>query len=226
MSIGAELEHVDRAEVVGEHRWPMALAVVVAIVLASLLPKSVRVGPGWLIPLVESLLLVALIVGDPGRIDRRSNVLRVLSIVLVSVLLVTALSFTARLISELVTGGSTTDSAGTLLLVGNAVWISNNIAFGLLYWELDGGGPAVRAHRARPRADFAFPQQLNVLPGWEDWQPRFVDYLYLGFTNATAFSPTDAMPLAPWTKLTMLAQSLISITILSLIIARAVNVLS
>ena len=211
---------------VGEHRWPMALAVVVAIALTSLLPSSVAVGPGWLVPLVESLLLVVLIVGDPGRIDRRSQLLRVLSIALVSVLLVTSLSFTVRLIAELVTGGSATESAATLLLAGNAVWVSNNIAFALLYWELDGGGPAVRAHRPRPRADFAFPQQSNPVRGWENWRPRFVDYLYLGFTNATAFSPTDAMPLAPWAKLTMLAQSLISITILGLIIARAVNVLS
>ena len=226
MSMAAESEHVDRADAVGEHRWPTALAVVVAIVLTALLPKSVRLGPGWLIPLGESVLLVALIVGDPGRIDRRSRVLRVLSIALVAALLATALSFTARLIAELITGGSTTDSAGTLLLAGNAVWVSNNIAFALLYWELDGGGPAVRAHRMRPRADFAFPQQMNPIPGWADWQPRFVDYLYLGFTNATAFSPTDAMPLAPWAKLTMLAQSLISITILGLVIARAVNVLS
>ena len=214
------------ADVLGEHRWPMALAVVVAIVLTTLLPRSVAFGPGWLVPLVESLLLVVLIVGDPGRIDRRSQLLRVLSIALVAVLLVTSLSFTARLIAELVTGGSATESAATLLLAGNAVWVSNNIAFGLLYWELDAGGPALRAHRSGRRADFAFPQQVNPLPGWQDWRPRFVDYLYLGFTNATAFSPTDVMPLATWTKLTMLAQSLISITILGLIIARAVNVLT
>jgi uncharacterized membrane protein len=212
--------------VVGEHRWPMALAVVIAIGLTSLLPKSVRLGPNWLIPVIESLLLVVLIVKDPGRIDRRSQVLRGFSIALVSVLLVTALSFTVRLISELITGGPTTNSAGTLLLAGNAVWVSNNIAFALLYWELDSGGSAARAHRMRPRADFAFPQQLNPQPGWEDWRPRFVDYLYLGFTNATAFSPTDVMPLAPWTKMTMLVQSLVSLTILGLIIARAVNVLT
>lgn len=204
----------------------MALAVVVAIVLSSLLPKTVRVGPGWLIPLAESCLLVVLIVKDPGRIDRRSQLLRGLSIALVSVLLLTAFGFTVRLIAELISGGSTTDSAGALLLAGNAVWVSNNIAFALLYWELDGGGSAVRAHGTGPRADFAFPQQMNPVPGWENWRPRFVDYLYLGFSNATAFSPTDVMPLAPWTKMTMLVQSLVSLTILGLIVARAVNVLT
>ena len=204
----------------------MALAVVVVIVLTSLLPNGVLLGPGWLVPLGEGLLLVVLIVKDPGRIDRSSQLLRGISIALVSVLLLTALGFTARLISELITGGSTTDSAGALLLAGNAVWVSNNIAFALLYWELDSGGSAARAHRMRPRGDFAFPQQLNPLPGWQDWRPRFVDYLYLGFTNATAFSPTDAMPLAPWTKMTMLVQSLVSLTILGLIVARAVNVLT
>jgi uncharacterized membrane protein len=204
----------------------MALAVVVAIVLTSLLPKSVRLGPAWLIPIAESVLLVLLCVKDPGRIDRRSQLLRGCSIALVSVLLLTAMGFTVRLIAELIHGGSTTDSASALLLAGNAVWISNNIAFALLYWELDSGGSAVRAHRLHPRTDFAFPQQLNPIPGWEDWQPRFVDYLYLGFTNATAFSPTDVMPLAPWTKMTMLVQSIVSLTILGLIVARAVNVLT
>src|SRR5262245_48635547 len=177
-------------QVVGEHRGPMALAVVAAIVLTSLLPNSVLLGPGWLIPLAEGLLLVVLCVKDPGRIDRRSQLLRGVSIALVCVLLLTALGFTARLISDLITGCSRTESAGTLRLARSAVWMSNNIAFALLYWELDSGGSAARAHRMHPRGDFAFPQQLNTLPGWEDWRPRFVDYLYLGFTNATAFSPT------------------------------------
>ena len=102
--------------------------------------------------------------------------------------------------------------------------MSNNIAFSLLYWELDSGGAAARAQRRRTRPDFAFPQQLNPELGWTDWQPRFIDYLYLGFTNATAFSPTDVMPLVPWAKIAMGIQSLISLGILGLVIARAVNV--
>jgi uncharacterized membrane protein len=102
--------------------------------------------------------------------------------------------------------------------------VSNNLAFALLFWELDGGGAAARAHRTRDRLDLAFPQQINPHVAAPDWQPRFIDYLYLGFTNATAFSPTDVMPLAPWAKITMAIQSVISLAILGLVIARAVNV--
>jgi uncharacterized membrane protein len=210
--------------VVGEARWPMAGAVAAAIVLTILMPASVRLGPAWLLPLIEGVLLVAVIAGDPGRINRRSRELRALSVVLVCVLAFGALWATVELIDDLIEGGAATNSASELLQAGSIVWVSNNIAFALLYWELDGGGAAARAHRAPSASDFAFPQQLNPHIGQPNWRPRFVDYLYLGFTNATAFSPTDVMPLAPWAKLTMMVQSLISLAILGLVIARAVNV--
>jgi hypothetical protein len=128
------------------------------------------------------------------------------------------------LIDDLIHGGPETNSASDLLEAGSIVWVSNNIAFALLYWELDGGGAAARAHHLPTHADFAFPQQLNPKIASADWRPRFIDYLYLGFTNATAFSPTDAMPLAPWAKIAMAVQSLVSLAILGLVIARAVNV--
>jgi uncharacterized membrane protein len=137
-----------------------------------------------------------------------------------------ALWATAQLISDLINGGPETNSGADLLQAGAVVWVSNNIAFALLYWELDGGGAAERAHEMRARPELAFPQQLNPNLGWSDWRPRFIDYLYLGFTNATAFSPTDVMPLVPWAKIMMTVQSLISLTILGLVIARAVNVLT
>ena len=105
------------------------------------------------------------------------------------------------------------------------MWVNNNVIFGLLYWELDGGGPAHRGLHDRP-PDFAFPQTLDPALAAPGWRPTFVDYLYLGLTNALAFSPTDAMPLVPWAKLTMALQSLISVSVLSLVIARAVNVLT
>jgi hypothetical protein len=210
--------------VVGESRWPMAGAVVAAMVLTILLPDAVRAGPWWLVPLVEGVLLIALIAGDPGTIDRRSRELRALSIVLVSVLVLGALWATGLLIDDLIHGGSATNSASDLLEAGSIVWLSNNIAFALLYWELDGGGAAARAHDLPVHADLAFPQQLNPRIAPANWRPRFIDYLYLGFTNATAFSPTDVMPLAPWAKITMAAQSVISLALLGLVIARAVNV--
>ena len=204
----------------------MAGAVIAACVLVVLSPDAVRPGPNWLVPLLAGILLGALVIGDPGRIDRRSNVLRVLSIVLVAVLVVNALWTTGQLVSDLITGGPETNSAGDLLAAGTVVWVANNIAFALLYWELDGGGAPARVHKQRTRPDFGFPQQLNPGLGWQDWSPRFIDYLYLGFTNATAFSPTDVMPLVPWAKISMAVQALVSLALLTLVVARAVNIFS
>ena len=209
---------------VGEARWPAAGAVLAAIVLTFLLPDDERVGPNWLLPAIEVVLLAAIVASDPGRISRRSRLLRGLSIALVTVLVLGALSSTVLLIGVLVHGGPETNSASALLSAGATVWVSNNIAFALLYWELDSGGAAARAHHLPRHPDFAFPQQLNPDLAPPGWRPRFVDYLYLGFTNALAFSPTDAMPLVPWAKIAMAVQSMISLAILALVVARAVNV--
>jgi hypothetical protein len=211
--------------VVGEPRWHMASAVVAAIVLTILMPDDLRLGPNWLLPVIVGVLLAAEIAGDPGRIDRRTALLRTLSIGLVSVLVFSALWATALLVSHLINGGKETDSADALLEAGSIVWVSNIIAFALLYWELDGGGAAERAYRPSSHSvDFAFPQHMNPELAPAHWRPRFIDYLYLGFTNATAFSPTDAMPLAPRAKITMALQALISLVVLGLVIARAVNI--
>jgi uncharacterized membrane protein len=152
--------------------------------------------------------------------------LRAVGIALVAVLGLSAMVATGFLIDSLITGGPETDSAGDLLEAGAVVWTSNNIAFALLYWELDGGGAAARAHDPLRQPDLAFPQQLNPHISSPGWRPRFIDYLYLGFTNATAFSPTDVMPLAPWAKIAMTVQSVISLALLGLVVARAVNVFS
>jgi hypothetical protein len=207
-----------------EARWPMVAAVVAAIALTLLRPAEVRVAPPWVLPLIEAVLLVALIANDPGRIDRRSAVLRGLSICVVGILVVDALVATGLLISVLIQGGQATNSAGELLRAGTCVWASNVIAFALLYWELDAGGAAARAHGMPRTLDLAFPQQLNPEVAPAGWRPRFVDYLYLGLTASTAFSPTDVFPLAPWAKIAMGAQALISLAVLGLVIARAVNV--
>ncbi|MFG3053508.1 hypothetical protein ACGFZP_21515 [Kitasatospora sp. NPDC048239] len=210
----------------GEARWPMATAVGTAMVLTVLLPDDLRLAPRWVVPLVEGLLLVALIAGDPGRIDRRSTALRALSIALVGVLVLSAAWSTAQLVDDLVHGGNETASAAALLRAGGGVWGNTVLAFSLLYFELDSGGPAVRAHRMPAAPALAFPQQLTPELSPPHWRPRYIDYLYLGLTNSTAFSPTDVMPLAPWAKIAMAAQSIISLLILGLVVARAVNVLA
>jgi hypothetical protein len=216
---------VGDGDFVGEARWPMVGAVVAAIVLTLLLPDDLRLGPNWALPVIEAVLLVTLIAADPVSITRRSRELRMVGIALVALLGLSAMAATGFLIDSLVTGGPETDSASELLKAGAIVWISNNIAFALLYWELDSGGAAARAQGLQTYPDIAFPQQLNPGIAVSGWRPRFIDYLYLGFTNATALSPTDAMPLAPWAKVTMTVQSLISLALLALVIARAVNVL-
>jgi len=207
-----------------EARWPMAGAILSAMLLTALLPDDVRLGPAWALPLIEGVLLVAVIAADPGSITRRSRELRALSIALVSVLVLGALWSTVLLIDGLVHGSPQTNSASDLLEAGSIVWLSNTIAFALLYWELDGGGAAARAHEVLRHPDLAFPQHLNPKIGPPGWRPRFVDYVYLSFTNSMAFSPTDVMPLVPWAKLAMAVQAVISLGILGLVIARAVNV--
>jgi hypothetical protein len=202
----------------------MASAVLAAMVLTILLPDEWRLGPSWVVPSVEGVLLVALVLGDPGTISKQSSILRAVSIALVAVLIGQSLWSTVLLIDELINGGPQASSPGALLAAGSIVWLSNNIAFALLYWELDSGGAAARAYGLPAHPDLAFPQQLNPNIASPNWRPRFIDYLYLGFTNATAFSPTDAMPLVPWAKITMAVQATISLAILGLVVARAVNV--
>lgn len=208
-----------------EHRGPILAAVLVAMGLPFLLPDHFSPGPTWLFPLAEAGLLVAVAATDPGRIDRRSEDVRWVRLALIMVLVVGAAWATARLIVDLVQGGPDTDSAGPLLAAGSLVWIDLVIVFALLYWELDSGGPGRRSHEAPQYPDLAFPQHMNPAIARPGWRPVFYDYLYLGLTDAIAFSPTDVMPLAPWAKTAMGLESLTSIVILSLVVARAVNVL-
>lgn len=205
----------------------MATAVLAVIVLTVLIPSGMDpIHVGWIFPALEGLLLVALVIGDPGAIDRRSRALHRVSVGLVAVMMVGALASAGFLVAELIDGGSATDSAGELLAAGGIVWLVNNIVFSLLYWQLDGGGAAARAHRMPVHPDIVFPQQMNPELAPPHWRPQFIDYLYLGFTNATAFSPTDAMPYAPRVKIAMATQAMVSLAILGLVIARAVNVFS
>ena len=212
---------------VAESRWPMVAALLTAACLTALLPGQLRFAPRFLVPGLELALLVALVVGDPGRIDQRDKWIRWASLTLVTLLILGALWATGLLIHELIEGKSAVaNDPAKLLASGSIVWVSNNIAFSLFYWDLDGGGSAARLHLAPRYPDLAFPQQLSPELAPPRWRPLFIDYLYLGFTNATAFSPTDVMPLAPWAKVAMTVQSLVSLAILGLVVARAVNVFS
>jgi hypothetical protein len=217
---------VVRTGIGAEKRWLLALALVAAMVVQLLLPPRFSLGPDWLIPAVEGLLLVAVLVADLTLTNQRSAVVRVLSSALVLVLVASAAFVTVRLVVDLIEGGPYTNSPSDLIAVGFGVWIYTVLAFAFLYWLLDGGGPESRIWNPPEYPDLAFPEQLNPDIAAPGWRPEFVDYLYLAFTDATAFSPTDVMPLARWGKLTMAIQAVVSLAIGGLVIARAVNILN
>ena len=209
----------------GERRWPVTLSVIAAIVLQILLPPHLtRPLPRPLLPALEGALLIGLSIANPVRIERRGKTVRAASIVLI-LLITAANAASAVLLIRAILEGKAGSAAGPLLATGASVWATNVIAFALWYWEFDRGGPVHRALATSERPDLMFPQMTAPELAAPDWEPRFVDYLYMSFTNATAFSPTDVMPLARWAKLTMLVQSAVSLAIGVLVIARAVNIL-
>jgi len=213
----------------GERRWPVTASVVVAVTLQLLLADSLNKPlPHYLLPGLEIALGVGLSIANPVRIERRGPVIRAASIALL--MLITAANATSAilLVHALLTEPKITGAATPLLASGASIWATNVIAFGLWYWEFDRGGPVERTvggATMRP-PDFLFPQ-MGLTPDLAppDWEPHFIDYLYLSFTNATAFSPTDVMPLARWAKCAMAVQSGVALLIGVLVIARAVNIL-
>lgn len=208
----------------GESRWQVSIGLAIALALQVALPDQVGVRPRWLLPIAAGLLLVTLVAANPRRMSRRSPALRVGSMVLIGVISLSNAWSAGRLILDLLRGDATGDAAH-LLLTGGAIWLTNVLAFGLWYWELDRGGPTARAQAVHDHADFLFVQMQNPELAPRDWEPAFVDYVYLSFTNAAAFSPTDVLPLSRWAKLTMLVQSAISLSTVALVVARAVNTL-
>ncbi|MGH3784187.1 MAG: hypothetical protein ACRDRO_27095 [Pseudonocardiaceae bacterium] len=208
----------------GESRWPVAAAIMVAIALQLALPDQLVLQSRWLLPSLELAVLIALIVASPARFNRESRAQRATSLTLTGLLSLANAWSATLLVLGLVHGREGQDAAA-LLASGVAIWLTNIIAFGLWYWQFDRGGPAARAHARQLVPDFQFVQMQSPELAPPDWEPEFVDYLYLSFTNATAFSPTDVMPLSRWAKLTMLAQSLVSLVTVALVIARAVNIL-
>jgi hypothetical protein len=220
----------DRVVVRAESRWPPVLAVLVFVVLNGglrlWLPTERLLALPWLAPAIELVLLGVLVASDPLGVDRRARWLRRVSIALVLLLVAAALWATFILTDHLVNGAAQTNSAGYLLASGALVLVGNNLSFALVYWEFDSGGPLARRERGIRHPDLAFPQQINPDLAPLGWCPIFVDYLYLGFTNSTAFSPTDVMPLVPWAKSAMAVQATVSLVVIGLVVARAVNVLT
>jgi hypothetical protein len=211
---------------IGEPRWPPVAAVVIfmtlTISLRLWLPTEEPIRAPWVLPMIEAALLAALLVNDPRGRARRTSAMRGISLTLVGLLLAAALWATAFLISDLIQGTGVANLPSHLLATGALVWVGNNLAFALLYWLLDGGGPPARIRRSRP-VDFAFTQHINPDLAPPGWRPQFLDYLHLSFTNATALSPTDVMPLTLRVKYLMIVQSTVALALFGLVVARAVN---
>jgi uncharacterized membrane protein len=210
----------------GESRWPPAAALLVFMALNVAvrvwLPDEGAVRLPWLLPAIEAVLLVALLAADPSRFAKRTRWAHRVAVTLVVVLVVAALWATVVLVYDLIKGHGVTNSPTELLASGALVWLGNNLAFGMLYWLIDSGGPIARFKDQTP-VDFAFTQHMSPELAPPGWRPVFLDYLHLGFTNATAFSPTDVMPLTHRAKYTMLVQSTLALALFGLIVARAVN---
>ncbi|PYC87617.1 hypothetical protein C7C46_03595 [Streptomyces tateyamensis] len=211
------------------------IATLTAAFLYLALPESLLVGPRYVLPALEGLLLIPLIAVNPRRLTRQNRFSRTLSLVLVGVIGISNLIVLGLLVRALVS--TEVKDGGSLLLAALQVWATDIIVFGLAFWELDRGGPVVRTQAPRselPLADFRFSQDENhdaveeIADGSSrssDWTPALIDYLYVSVTNSTAFSPTDTMPLTTRAKLLMSVESIAALITSLLVIARAVGAL-
>jgi uncharacterized membrane protein len=210
----------------GELRWPMAMAILLTGLLRMTLPPQLRLNEARPVLFVVLLVLtVALILADPGRIDRQATWLRVLTAVPIALITIANGGATVALVSGILFGEPFTQQPRTLLAAGGVIWLTNVIAFALWYWDLDRGGAAARALGSTAEPAFLFPEMSNPEHVRAGWCPAFVDYLHLAFNAAMAFSPTDVSAIKPWAKLMMMAEEAISVVVGVLVVARAVNIL-
>jgi len=206
-----------------ESFWPAQLTVLAAIVLQLALPQRLTAGPTWLLPAIETVLLVGLSLATPRKLahehtGRRRTALAITALVSAANVF-SLVALTHFLLHHHVSNGRELIGAGVL------IWLTNFLIFALWYWELDRGGPGLRAAGHDGPPDFLFPQMSDDRIEPSGWRPRFIDYLYVSLTNATAFSPTDTMPLTPMAKSIMGLQSVVSLVTVGLIVSRAVNIL-
>jgi uncharacterized membrane protein len=204
----------------------MALAVIATGLLRATLPHQLRNGDAtWLFLVILVVLLAALIIGDPGRIDRDRPWLHNLTSAIIGLITLANADAAVRLVIGIVDVSNFTQNAKVLLASGAAIWLTNIIAFALWYWNLDQGGPAPRAAGTGGNPALIFPEMLHPQHVGEGWYPTFVDYFHFSFATAAAFSPTDVSAVKTWAKLMMMAESAISLVVGILVVARAVNIL-
>jgi uncharacterized membrane protein len=206
--------------IIREPRWPAFVAMLAASGVYWALPEPLSVGPSWLLLVVIFLLLIPTVVSyHRGRFD----ITRILTFTangLITLAMIVSLGFLIQGIPQ------HRESPTAMLRSACALWITNVLVFALWYWKLDAGGPLGRDHATGAiKSSFLFPQMLTQEGGDPRWSPHFMDYLFLAFNTSTAFSPTDTAVLSRWAKIGMMLQALISLTIVALLAARAVNIL-
>lgn len=202
--------------------WPAQLAAAVALALYLTLPHKLVMGPRWLVPSVEGVLLAALVVTTPTRHVGQSPRRRGLIVMLLGLVSATTLASLILLAHFLLQGSKA--GGQPLIVAGGELWLTTILVFGIWFWELDRGGPGARCHSTQAAPDFLFPQ-MSAPELSSGWRPRFIDYLYTSYTNAAAFSPTDTQPLTGVAKTLMALESAIALVTLLLVVSRAVNVL-
>jgi hypothetical protein len=206
-----------------ERLWPPLANVLFAIVIQVLLDSRLIPGPPWLIPTLEGVLLVNLIAISPRQLTHRHRARRRLMVSLTAIVSA-ANVFALGSLTNLLLERDVSDGRA-LIVSGTFIWLTNVSIFALWYWEIDRGGPGQRAEGQDGPPDFLFPQMADDRIEPANWRPKFVDYLYVSLTNATAFSPTDTMPLSHGAKAMMGLQAVISLLTIGLIVSRAVNIL-
>lgn len=207
----------------GEHRFPIIIVVMIVIFLQFALPDELAMGIQHPICITEAALALLLLALSPQRIYKHHIPTRILGLLLTTIMTISNTASAGLLIGFLINGDA--QDPTHLLLSGASIWITNIIIFSLWFWDLDRGGPGARAEAKNQHPGFMFPQMSD--PGYAPahWHPNFFDYLYTSFTNASAFSPTDVLPLTRWAKTLMMVQSLTSLLTVGLVVARAVNIL-
>jgi hypothetical protein len=203
--------------------WGAQLVVGAAILLDLSLSEKLTIGPTWLIPSLEVLALIALTAASSRPSMRDSGLRRQLSLALIGIVTAANCLSLVLLCTSLLRG----HPANGRQLIGSGIvlWVTNVLLFGIWFWQMDRGGPGARARGERDKIDFLFVQMSEPKFASPGWEPSLIDYLYTSFTNATAFSPTDTMPLTGTAKSLMAAQALTALATIGLVVARAVNIL-
>lgn len=204
--------------------WHVQTAVLVALVLQLVLPDRFVVGPRYLLPVLEALLLALLAITTPRLPEFRSTRRKLYAISLIALISGANIYSLQKVVMDLLAGGRISNGH-QLILASINIFLTNIIIFGLWYWEMDGGGPGLRRGRPHHQRDFLYPQMRDA-GMYPNWHPTFIDYLYLSYNNASTFGPGDTLPTSRRAKMLMLSQSMVSVTTLVLVAARAIGILS